>query len=324
MAIVLDAMGGDFAPKSIVEGAIKAAGAGIQVYLVGTREALSGVENQVPGLTVVYASEVVGMAESPADALRRKQDSSIVVGVRLAKEKAIPFVSAGNTGACMATALFTFGRIPGVKRPPIASIFPQVTGGSTVILDVGANVDCTAENLLQFACLGDAWARCMLGVKSPGVGLLSNGSEKEKGNSLVHAAHELLAASSLNFVGNVEGFDVLAGRCDVIVTDGFAGNILLKSVEGTAHVFGSLIRKHYPKDRKPAEEFMGLVQSVAAFNPSSPEHCGAPLLGVNGHCYIVHGNADAEVISGACQTADRLGQSQLLDTIRQSMQGSGG
>ena len=322
MSVVLDAMGGDFAPSAIVEGAILAARSGIKVYLVGTKEALSPLEsNPEPGIDLVYATEVVGMAESPADALRKKLDSSIAVGVRLAKEKQVPFVSAGNTGACMAAALFVFGRIPGIKRPPIASVFPQSNGQKTVVLDVGANVDCHAESLLQFAVIGDAWAKAMLGIKKPTVGLLSNGSEREKGNALVHEAHELLSKSALNFIGNVEGFDVLAGRCDVIVTDGFAGNVLLKTVEGVAHLFGHMIRDNMPADRRPSEEYQNLMKAANAFNPSAPEHCGAPLLGVNGHCYIVHGNADAKVIFGACQTSVKLGQSNLLELIQTGVRG---
>ncbi|MBW7874794.1 MAG: phosphate acyltransferase PlsX [Candidatus Cloacimonetes bacterium] len=322
MAVVLDAMGGDFAPSAIVEGAILAARSGIKVYLVGTREALSPLESKPEtGIELVYASEVVGMAESPAEALRKKIDSSIAVGVRLAKEKQVPFVSAGNTGACMAAALFVFGRIPGIKRPPIASVFPQTNGKKTVVLDVGANVDCQPESLLQFAVIGDAWAKAMLGIQNPTIGLLSNGSEREKGNALVHEAHEILSKSKLNFIGNVEGFDALAGRCDVIVTDGFAGNILLKAIEGVAHLFGHMIETNLPKDKKPAEEYLNLIQATKAYNPSAPEHCGAPLLGVNGHCYIVHGNADAKVIFGACQTSVKLGQSNLLELIQAGVRG---
>lgn len=322
MAIVLDAMGGDFAPKEIVEGARLAAQGGIEIHLTGPLEVLHqhGLKD-VPNLHLVDAPEIVNMSESPAEALRKKPNSSISVGVRLAKEKGIPFVSAGNTGACMAAALFLFGRLPGIRRPPIASVFPQANGKSTVVLDVGANVDCDASNLHQFARMGTAWAKAMLGVDAPRVGLLSNGSEEEKGNALIHETHPLLKADTeLNFIGNVEGFDALSGRADVIVTDGFAGNILLKALEGMAHVFKDTMKSCLPKDSVPSAEFMSLMQKMQAFDPSSPAHCGAPLLGVNGYCYIVHGNATQKIILGACQTSEKLGQSGLLDLIRVSAQ----
>ncbi len=322
MAIVLDAMGGDFAPKEIVEGARLAAREGIEIYLTGPLDVFHqhGLKG-VPNLYLVDAPEIVSMSEAPAEALRKKPKSSISVGVRLAKEKGLPFVSAGNTGACMAAALFLFGRLPGIRRPPIASVFPQANGKSTVVLDVGANVDCDASNLHQFARMGTAWAKAMLGVDDPCVGLLSNGSEEEKGNALIHEVYPLLKADSgLNFIGNVEGFDALSGRADVIVTDGFSGNILLKALEGMAHVFKDTMKSCLPKDSVPSGEFMSLMQKMRAFDPSSPAHCGAPLLGVDGYCYIVHGNATQKIILGACQTSEKLGQSGLLDLIRVSAQ----
>ncbi|MCJ8345760.1 phosphate acyltransferase, partial [bacterium] len=257
----------------------------------------------------------------PSSVLRKKKNSSIGVGVRLAKELEIPFVSAGNTGACMAAALFTFGRISGIKRPPIVSIFPQVTATSCVVLDVGANAVCNSENLVQFALLGVCYAQTMLGLENPRVGLLSNGQEDKKGNQLTLEVHKVLKESSLNFIGNVEGFDVLSGNCDVVVCDGFVGNVLLKTAEGILKLTRSLVKKSLPENGRPSEDFARFIGEMSIFDPYKPIHCGAPLLGIKGHCSIVHGGADAKTILGACTSAERFGRSKILEKIQDILQG---
>lgn len=320
MSIVLDAMGGDFAPQAAVEGALKAAKEGIRIHLVGPREVLDPLCAQEANIEVVHAPDVVTMSDAPSEVVRKRRDSSIFVGVKLAKELEIPFVSAGNTGACMAAALFVFGRIPGIKRPPIASIFPQISGGSCVILDVGANVDCDPLNLLNFATMGAAYSKLLMGVDEPRVGLLSNGEEREKGNALTIETHELLSGSSLNFIGNVEGFDILSGRCDVIVCDGFVGNILLKTTEGVVKSFQSLVKASIPDPSNLSPDLKAVLGGLQRFNPDNREHSGAPLLGINGTCFIVHGSADSKTIAGAIQGANRLGQSGLVAQIRKCIE----
>lgn len=320
MAIVLDAMGGDFAPQATVDGALKAAEMGIKVHLVGPKDQLSNLCAKSSNIEIVHASDVVGMSDSPAGVIRKRKDSSIVVGVKLAKELGIPFVSAGNTGACMAAALFIFGRLPGIKRPPIASLFPQVSGGECVILDVGANVDCSAENLLNFAVMGSAYCQLALGVPEPRVGLMSNGEERGKGNSLIVEAYDLLSRNVPNFIGNVEGFDVLSGRCDVIVCDGFVGNILLKTTEGVVKGFQSIIRNSVPDFSSVGPDLQKVLSNLIKFNPDNREHSGAPLLGIDGTCFIVHGSANSKTIYGAIQGAHKLGESGLVSRIRNSIE----
>jgi len=320
MAIVLDAMGGDFAPKAAVEGALVAARSGNKIYLVGPENILGAQCSSEPNIKVVHASDVVTMSDSPAEVIRKRRDSSIVVGVKLAKELNIPFVSAGNTGACMAAALFIFGRLPGIKRPPIASIFPQISGGSCVILDLGANVDCDPGNLWNFANMGNAYAKTVLGVKSPRIGLLSNGEEKEKGNSLTLETHGLLTNSALNFIGNVEGFDVLSGKCDVIVCDGFVGNILLKTTEGVVKGFQKLLNSGISDPANISSDLAAVLKRLTKFNPDNREHSGAPLLGINGTCFIVHGGADSRTIAGAVQGASKLGDSGLVASITECLE----
>ena len=316
MAIVLDAMGGDFAPGKIIQGAICAAGEGVYVYLVGPQDDLDPHVAGVKGLEVVHAPDQVTMSESPADVVRKKPESSLMVGARLAIEKGIPLVSAGNTGACMAAALLTFGRIQGIKRPPIASVFPGIKGGRTIILDVGANVDCSAENLMNFALMGSVYATAVFGVKKPSIGLLSNGEEAEKGNALTLEAHQRLSESNLHFIGNVEGYQVLSGQCDVIVTDGFTGNILLKTAEGVTGSLLKLVHSSLAGDElQSLPAVMSLINKLQVFNPSSPEHSGAPLLGINGSCFIVHGSADEKTTYGACLAGEELGQSKVVELI---------
>jgi len=245
--VAVDAMGGDHAPAEVVAGAVAAAQKlGLEVLLVGpddqVREQLRRY-GSVPGVRVVHASQQVGMDESPTAALRRKPDNSITKGLELVRAgQADAFFSAGNTGAVMAASLLTLGRVEGVDRPAISAVLPTLRG-RMVALDVGANVDCRPRHLLQFALMGSVYAERVLGIPSPRVGLLSNGEEAGKGNELVVRTAELLRATDLNFVGNVEGRAVFFGACDVLVCDGFVGNVVLKLGEGMAQGLFQIIRE---------------------------------------------------------------------------------
>ena len=250
LPIAVDAMGGDHAPTEIVRGALRAANEhGIEVTLVGRREVveqeLRNAGMATPGgINIVDAREVIEMNEHPANAVRAKRDSSLVSSCALvAGGQARAAVSAGNSGAMLAAALFTIKRISGVARPAIGASFPS-EAGQTFILDVGANTDCKPEWLAQFALMGDVYARTMIGIPSPRVALLSNGEESEKGSDLVQAAHPMIAALPIQFVGNVEGKDIFRGGCDVVVTDGFTGNVVLKVAEGIGEfLFASIARE---------------------------------------------------------------------------------
>ncbi|MDR5689917.1 MAG: phosphate acyltransferase PlsX, partial [Armatimonadota bacterium] len=248
MRVAVDAMGGDHAPAEVVAGALAAAERlGIDVLLVGpdevVREQLKRHRPPASRVRVVHASQQVGMDESPTTALRRKPDNSITKGLELVRSgQADAFFSAGNTGAVMAASLLTLGRVEGVDRPAIAAVLPTLRG-RLVALDVGANVDCRPRHLLQFALMGSVYAERVLGIPSPRVGLLSNGEEAGKGNELVVRTAELLRATDLNFVGNVEGRQVFFGACDVLVCDGFVGNVVLKLGEGMAQGLFQIIRE---------------------------------------------------------------------------------
>ncbi len=255
MKIAVDAMGGDYGPAVVVEGAIAAAREfGATVILIGDKAAIDrevvrlGAEGR--SVEVRHASQVVGMAESPSQALRRKRDSSLRVAAQLVKDgEAAAFISAGNTGAAMAIAMFVIGVLPGVDRPALAAVLPNLRR-FTVLLDVGANVDPKPAHLLQFAVMGHIYARDLLGYDNPRVGLLSVGEEEGKGNELTKETYDQLKDSSLNFVGNVEGRDIYNGRCDVVVTDGFTGNVALKISESLAEMLGAMIKEELMRDMR--------------------------------------------------------------------------
>ncbi|OGP46579.1 MAG: phosphate acyltransferase PlsX, partial [Deltaproteobacteria bacterium RBG_13_51_10] len=247
MKIAIDAMGGDFAPRSIVEGAILAAREhGVPVVLVGEEKTIRQEAAMVSGsdslpLTFVHASEAVGMDESPLTAIRKKKDSSIKVAFDLLKKGEVSaVVSAGNSGAVLATAVFVLEKLTGVDRPAIGTIFPTLKG-STLLLDAGANVDCKPFHLVQFALMGDAYAKYILKKEKPIVGLLSNGEEESKGNELIRETNAILKRSSIGYVGPVEGRDIFNGRADVVICDGFVGNAALKICEGLAEAIGAMI-----------------------------------------------------------------------------------
>ncbi len=306
--IALDVMGGDKAPEEIATGAIAASlDLGAHIALVGPKEVLKfqmerAREAGAATITPIEASQVIDMAESPTDAWRKKPDSSIAVGLRLHKEgKAAAFISAGNTGAIGTAALFTLGTMPGIERPAIATIFSTTDGKAAIFLDIGANADCRPSFLVEFAHMGSDFMTKLFKVEKPRVGLLSNGEEESKGSKLVKETHHLLKASNLNFIGNVEGFDVLNGKADVIVTDGFTGNVVLKLAEAlTESIFLSLKGALINSPLARASKFLWgppIKSVVKQWDYSNIG--GAPLLGVNGNVIMAHGRSDADDVKHA-------------------------
>ncbi len=309
--IALDAMGGDRAPQVTIKGAIQALKEyrDLEVILVGDEERIKRelAKYHVRGLplSVVHASQIVEMDELPTIALRKKRDSSIMVAARLVKErKALGLVSAGNTGAAMVATKVVLGTLEGIERPAIATLMPHIHGVS-ILTDVGANVDCKPGHLLQFAIMGNTYAKEILKIERPKVGLLSVGKERLKGNELTKATYDLLERTSLNFIGNVEGRDIFNGSVDVIVCDGFIGNVALKTAESLAETVQGMLKKEIKKNllRK-----VGALLSMGAYRALKKrvdysEYGGAPLLGINGVCIITHGGAPAQAIKNALRVA---------------------
>lgn len=327
-AIALDAMGSDRAPKPEIEGALQAARHfGLRVLLVGPEPQIKSEldrhrwASRQP-LEIVHASEVIGMSEKAAHAVRTKRDSSMHVGLRLVREgQASGFVSAGNTGAAMATAKMVLGALPGVDRPALAAVIPTVPGTAAVLLDVGANVDCKPHNLEQFAVMGDIYCRSIFGIKRPRVGLLSIGEEETKGNELTRESFPLLKQLPLNFVGNVEGRDLYGGRVDVIVSDGFVGNVALKTSEGVAHLVSSTLKESL---RATITRQVGYMLSRSAFTDfkkrlDHTEYGGAPLLGVKGVCIITHGSSNANAIKNAIRVAAEFADRNINEKIEKDL-----
>lgn len=315
LTIAVDAMGGDHAPKAEVEGAIRAArGLDVKIILVGREEVIKkelaqhGKIGDLP-IEIKHASEVVTMEDSAAKAMRAKRDSSIRIASRLVREGvADGFVSAGNTGAVMATAKMVQGMLPGVDRPALASAFPTLKGSPVVVIDVGANVDSSPRMLAQFAIMGEIYSRVIFRNNRPRVGLLSIGEEENKGNELTRSATPILKSLPLNFIGNVEGRDIYAGETDVIVCDGFIGNVALKVSEGLVDMIRTMLQESLSKTltRK-----MGYLLARSAFNDFKKrvdysEYGGAPLLGVRGVCIISHGRSNANAIRNAIRVAAEL------------------
>ncbi len=303
-------MGGDRAPGVVVQGAVEAAREwDIPIILVGDTELINQELKRHPAghlpVCLKHASEVVGMDESPSQAMRRKKDSSIRVAMDLVKRgEASAFVSAGNTGACMATAMFTLGMLKGVERPAIAALLPTLKGVTT-LLDVGATVDCKPKHLFQFAVMGEVYAKYILKVANPRVGILSIGEEDAKGNEVTKETFRLLRNSTVNFTGNVEGKEVYKGKADVIVCDGFIGNVALKISESVAEMINNLLRERLTKDfRSKLGAFM-LQSAFRDFKKTVDytEYGGAPLLGVNAPCIIAHGSSTSKAIRNAIRVA---------------------
>ncbi|MCC6628400.1 MAG: phosphate acyltransferase PlsX [Chloroflexi bacterium] len=324
MRIALDAMGGDHAPGVTIAGAVAAARAhGTAVTLVGRQAVIEAelARHQATGLdlTIIDAPDTIDMDEHAAQAVRRKPASSIAVATRLVKDgHAAAVVSAGNSGAMMAAALFILGRVRGIDRPAIATVFP-CTGGQVLLIDVGAIADPDAANMVQFGQMGDAYARTVFGIARPRVGLLSNGEEETKGSKLVQETHALLKAQpSLHFIGNVEGKDVPAGLADVVICDGFAGNVLIKTAEGVATFIRQVLREEVtrsPLDKLLAAGLRPAFRRVGA-RLDYAEYGGAPLLGVDGLVIIAHGRSNARAVESAIRVAHQAVEHDTVGAIR--------
>ncbi len=330
--IALDAMGSDRAPKPEIEGAIHAAKSyGTRVLLVGpestVRQELERHSSwsRLP-IEIVHASEVITMEDKAVQAVRAKRDSSMRVGLRLVREgRAAGFVTAGNTGAAMATAKMVLGALQGVDRPALAAVFPTATGTAAILLDVGANVDCKPHNLEQFAVMGEIYYRSIVGrsASRPRVGLLSIGEEETKGNELTRESFQLLKQLPLNFVGNVEGRDLYNGHVEVIVADGFVGNVALKISEGVANLIRTMLKESL---RETITRQVGYMLSRSAFSDfkkriDHTEYGGAPLLGVKGVCIITHGSSNANAIKNAIRVAAEFSERRINEAIEHGLAG---
>lgn len=321
--VCVDAAGGDFAPDAVLEGVTRALAAepDLEVVLVGPEDTVTPFADAHDRVVARIATEVIGMDDHPASAVRSKKDSSIVVGCRTVREGgADGFFSAGSTGACMAAATLLMGRLPGVARPAIATVLPTVAS-PTVLLDVGANADCKAEHLLAFAHMGRAYAETVLGIPDPAVALLNIGEEPSKGSALAIEAHELMANEVPGFCGNVEGRDVLIGAVDVIVTDGFTGNVALKLLEGTSRTLLGQVKEAmtstFPKRAAAALLAPSLRKLKARLDPDT--YGGAPLLGVKGVCIIGHGSSNASAVAAGIRVAAQATRADLTGRIAASV-----
>jgi glycerol-3-phosphate acyltransferase PlsX len=322
-------MGSDKAPKPEIEGALQAARHhGARVILVGPESHLQAELTRYPGarrlaIEIVHAAEVITM-DDKVEAIRAKRDSSIRIGLRLVRDgHADGFVTAGNTGAAMATAKMVLGALPGVDRPALAAAFPTVLNTAAVLLDVGANVDCEPHNLEQFAVMGDIYCRAIFGVKRPRVGLLSIGEEETKGNALTRDAFQLLKQLPLNFIGNVEGRDLYNGQVDVIVADGFVGNVALKTSEGVARLVRAVLKETL---KSTITRQVGALLSRNAFADfkkrlDHTEYGGAPLLGIKGVCIVTHGSSNANAIKNAVRVAAEFAEARVKETIEHELAG---
>lgn len=329
MRIAVDAMGGDYAPAEVIKGAIQVArnAAEVQIILVGDEAAVQSVldaQEDVPDtVTIRHASQSVAMGEHPVQATRRKRDSSLVVaGMMVKNGEADATFSAGNTGAAMAIATLDIGRIPGIDRPALGTSIPTIQG-QALLLDAGANVDCSPRNLLQFALLGAIYSERVLQVPNPKVGLLNIGAEEAKGNSLTKEVHRLLRATPLNFLGNVEGKDVFEHAVDVVVCDGFAGNVLLKSGEGMAEMVFDLLQREVDADPLAADlrDVIAPIFRRVTQRIHYSEFGAAPLLGVNGASFIGHGRSNAKAIAGGLRTVITAAGSGYVQAIREALPG---
>jgi glycerol-3-phosphate acyltransferase PlsX len=358
--IALDAMGSDRAPRPEIEGAIHAARAyGVRVLLVGPEPAIKAELDRHPAaarlpLEIVHASQVITMEDKAVQAVRSKRDSSMRVGLRLVREgRAAGFVTAGNTGAAMASAKMVLGALRGVDRPALAAVFPTAPGTAAILLDVGANVDCKPHNLEQFAVMGEIYFRSMFGNifgnmsgstpvntfgnspsdgrssarstlgsgRRPRVGLLSIGEEETKGNDLTRESFQLLKRLPLNFVGNVEGRDLFNGHVDVIVADGFVGNVALKISEGVANLVRTVLKESL---KATITSQVGYMLSRSAFSDfkkriDHTEYGGAPLLGIKGVCIITHGSSNANAIKNAVRVAAEFSERHINASIEQGL-----
>jgi len=327
MRIVIDAMGGDHAPKEIIEGAVRALNLDqeLELILVGQETIISEilpVNYDRARLTIHHCEEVIAMDEHPALAYRQKKDASITIATRLVKEKkGDALVSAGNTGAQMVASLFGLGRLKGIDRPAIGTVMPGLSEPK-LLLDAGANANCRPEHLVQFAMMGSIYAEMILGISEPRVGLVSNGTEPTKGSDLTLKTYELLQKNSgLNFVGNIEGRELLSGDVDVLVCDGFVGNVILKVLEGTAGGIFTILKEELQKNMRSK---MGAFLLLPAFQRIKArmdytEYGGAPLLGVKGISIICHGSSNAYAIQNAIRIACLCVENKMVQALQESI-----
>jgi glycerol-3-phosphate acyltransferase PlsX len=328
--IAVDAMGGDHAPAAVVEGALAAAREhGHRIVLVGKEEAvrpeLTRLGASAGEIELVHAPETIEMHEAPVLALRRKKHSSIRIGAHLVREgQAAAFVSAGNTGAVMAGSKVALGTIHGIDRPAVTAVLPNLRGRS-VWLDVGANVDCRPEHIRQFAIMGSIYAREVLGVASPRVGLLSVGEEDTKGNELTKEVFSELKHASMNFIGNVEGRDIFNGNCDVIVCDGFTGNVSLKAIESVAEMLVIFLKQELQSSLMARAGLLLAYPALKRFKKTIDyaEYGGFPLLGVKGTVIIGHGRSSPKAIKNAIRAAAECAASRVNDRIQEVMAHTG-
>jgi phosphate acyltransferase len=328
LTIAVDAMGGDHAPRPEVEGAIRAAkNLDVKIILVGHEDVLRRELELQDGhrdlpIEIVHASERITMHDSAARAVRTKRDSSLRVASRLVRDGcAQGFVSAGNTGAVMATAKVVLGLVPGVDRPASVGVLPTVEGSPVLLADVGANVDCSPRMLAQFAVMAEIYSRTILRRPKPRVGILSIGEEEHKGNDLTRAAWPLLQSLNLNFIGNVEGGDIYGGKVDVIVCDGFIGNVALKVSEGIVEMVKHLLHESL---EATITRKIGYVLSKTAYSDFKKrldysEYGGAPLLGVRGVCIICHGRSNANAIRNAIRVAKEFSDARINERIEEEL-----
>ncbi|WP_373028455.1 phosphate acyltransferase PlsX [Sulfurovum sp.] len=320
--IAIDAMGGDYGPEPIIEGVVQALETKkFLPILVGNTEKIRSLlpPYYSDKVEIIEASDVISMSDQATDALKRKE-SSIYKAVELVREKeASAVVSAGHSGATMTLATLRIGRLPHISKPALATLMPSVTDTKTLVLDVGAVTDCTPQNLYEFGAMGEAYAQQILGISSPKVGLLSNGSEDSKGNTLTKAAFKLLKGLN-GFVGNVEGRDIFNGNVNVVVCDGFTGNILLKTSEGVVSTIFTLMRQHIRKSL-PAKIGALMMKRKVFGNMKKQvdyaEYGGAPLLGINGCAIVSHGSSNAKAIKNAIFQAIRYTESDVNTTIEE-------
>ncbi|MBG0742604.1 phosphate acyltransferase PlsX [Cylindrospermopsis raciborskii LB2897] len=323
--IAIDAMGGDYAPAEIVAGALRAKEElDVHILLVGDPQQIEAViplKSNRLGIEIVPAQDTIGMDEEPLNAVRRKRGASVNVAMDLVKNnQADAIFSAGHSGAAMASALLRLGRLPGIDRPAIGTVFPTIKAGKPVlILDVGANVDCRPKFLEQFAVMGSIYSQYVLGISEPKVGLLNIGEEENKGNEAAVRAHELLRENTqINFSGNAEGRDVLSGEFDVIVCDGFVGNVLLKFAEAVGGVILQILREELPQGIRGQIGTAILKPNLKRVKQrmDHAEHGGALLLGVNGICFIGHGSSQAPSIFSAIRMAKEAVDNQVLERLQ--------
>ena len=328
MYIAVDAMGGDFGPKVNVEGAVMAAKeANISIILVGIKSQIEAHLNRLKAkdlpITIHHASQVIEMDDHPVTAMRKKKDSSIHIGLELVKNgEADGMISAGNSGAILALSMLILKKLKGVERPAIATAHPHSKGGSSLLLDAGGNVDCKPYHLFQFAIMGDIFCREIMGIQNPKIGLLSNGEEESKGNELTRRAHIFLNESGLNYIGYVEGMDLYNGKADVIVCDGFVGNVALKCSEGIIVALKSIARHEIKQSLRAKIGYILMKKALTNIfkKVDVEEYGGAPLLGINGVVYICHGNSSPRAIKNAIINAARSIEKRINQQMAESLE----